>query len=262
MARKRTPKAKPAAAENDFGGMAFPDIGNPEPAEGETKSTPENDLQKQLDEMRSNYTKLQEDLARVTTVQAAIVPPTPPKAMTYDGLPDPVNDPAAYAMALGQRIRDEANSQRQYDQQNQSIINEREQKIEGLWEDFEGAYPEIAKDKEGMEFVTMKVAKKAKARGADLDRYMFVTQQKFMQDVAQEYGRIFGEDDGESEPAPKPRRRAREDDEPTRTSVFGGLEGGGRPSNPEPKHNEQGMVKELQDLQLQSGFFGNVPRKA
>lgn len=265
MARKRTPKAKTETKpENQFGEMTFPDIGGPDPeptADG--KPSPESDLQRQLDEMRANYTKLQEDLSRVSVAPTVPVAPTAPRPMSYDGLPDPVTDPQGYAQQMAARIREEATSQRNYEQQNQAIVNDRETKIETLWEDFETAYPEMARDKEALEFTVMKVAKKAKARGADLDRYMFVTPQKFMQDVAQEHERIFGEAEDEPEPAVRRTRRpSREEDEPTRTSVFGGLEGGGRPTAAGPAAGEGNMVKELQDLQLHSGFFGTPPRKS
>lgn len=264
MARKRTTKPTPKLEQN-FGPMDFPDIGGPDPSDvQDTKSDPNAELQRQLDEMRAQNTRLQEDLARVVSVPQVTVAPTAPKGISYDNLPDPVTDPAAYGQALGQRIVENAQAQRGYEQTNQAIVQEREGKIEALWEDFDNAYPEIAKDKEGMEFVVMQVAKRAKTRGADLDRYMFVTREKFMGDVAKAYEARFGEAE-DDEPAPKPRRqRARpDDDEPTRTSVFGGLEGGGRPTQvAKDNPSESSMVKEIQEMQLSSGFYGARPHKS
>lgn len=267
MPRKRRAKPAVAVAEpQDFGGMAFPDIGTSEP-EDKPATSEHDSLKRELEELRAQNARFQEDLARVTAAPAVVVAPTPPKPMSYDGLPDPMTDGTAFAQALSQRIRDDIEANRRFAEQGQNQTADRERKIETLWDDFENAYPELAKDREGLEFVTMQVAKKAKNRGADLDRYMFVTQEKFMSDVVKAYDRVFGESDDDSEPEPAPRRRAarqRDTDEPTRTSVFGGLEGGGRPSGTprDPPASESSMVKELQDMQLSSGFYGTPPRKS
>lgn len=188
-------------------------------------------------------------------------------------LPDPALDPEGYDKAKAERdnIRYE-NRRRQEDfktRQERSNQN----KIDGLWDDFADRFPDID-DKERIDFVATKVAQDALKRGLDVERYMFVTRDKFMNDVAKKYEDVFGlpEVDDEnneedtrrsSRAASRPRGRPRannrnrqEDEYVGRTAgVFGGNESGGRPSRGGEEDTGPSMIDDIQAIQRKTGFF-------
>jgi hypothetical protein len=191
-------------------------------------------------------------------------------------LPDPALDPDGYDRALAQRqnIRAE-NQRRQNDIQNRRQ-QETSDKVADLWENFQDKYPDISDDQERIDFIASSLAKQAQRRGLDLERYMFVTADKFMDDVANKYYEVFGEPEGDNEnnledasrqrrssPRDDTRRRSsrrdRQENEPVgRTSgVFGGNESGGRPGRGREDDDERGpdMIDDIQQLQLKTGFF-------
>lgn len=193
-------------------------------------------------------------------------------------LPDPALDPDGYDRATGERNRIRwENQQRKADfdnRQRQSV----QEKVDNLWEAFGDKYPDMVKDKERVEFVSTQVAKDAQRRGIDVERYMFLTQDKFLDDVARKFVSVFGEPEGEDDrddfednqsgrrtPASSTsrrrasnRRREEDDDMVSRTGgIFGGNESGGRPSRGRDADEEQGpsMIDDIQALQRKTGFF-------
>ncbi len=135
----------------------------------------------------------------------------------------------------------------------------------------------MAEDKEKIDFVSTQVAKAAQRKGLDVERYMFLTQDKFLDDVAKKYIDVFGdptESDDETEDyddTPRRRRAAapararrqsvrrnREEEDDNRTGgIFGGNESGGRPSRSRDSDEESGpsMIDDIQNLQRKTGFF-------
>ncbi len=144
------------------------------------------------------------------------------------------------------------------------------QKVDGLWEDFGDLYPDY--DQERVEFAAGKVAEKAKRKGIDVEKYMFVTSERFIKDTAKEYERLFGvpEEDDDDTSIPKRTRKAKpardgqtrnrrvrddnDDDDGRSASIFGGQESGGRPGRREP-NDELNMIDDIQALQRKTGFF-------
>lgn len=191
-------------------------------------------------------------------------------------LPDPALDPDGYDAAVGKRqeIRSQnADRKRDFDRTRQQEIND---KVDGLWEAFGDRYADMAEDKERIDFVSTAVVKAAQKRGVDIERYMFVTQDKFLSDVAKKYVEVFGEPDSNDaddfDDAPRSRRASsrdtsrsrtrsrsrQEDDEGRSTGIFGGNESGGRASQRRDRDDDENgpnMIDDIQALQKKTGFF-------
>lgn len=180
------------------------------------------------------------------------------------GLPDPSLDPEGYAKALNEQITNTITAnQRAVNSQTQQD-HDRDEKVKGLWEEFNQKYEDQAEDPDRVEFAATKVAKRAQARGVDLERYMFISRDQFLADVAKEHRDIFGAPEvDEGEPEPKPNRKARptndnDDEEDTNRTggMFGGIDaGGGLNGRGRQQDTPSDMIKDLQEIQRKSGFY-------
>ncbi len=192
-------------------------------------------------------------------------------------LPDPALDPDGYDRAIGQRNQIRADNDRRRNEAAATKQREVSEKVEDLWTTFAERYPDMAEDKEKIDFVSTQVAKAAQRKGLDVERYMFLTQDKFLDDVAKKFIDVFGdpvENDDETEdyddtprrrraaaparPRRQPNRRNREEEDDNRTGgIFGGNESGGRPSRSRDIDEETGpsMIDDIQNLQRKTGFF-------
>lgn len=235
-------------------------------------------LAKQIAELQAQNAEFQRaNMALLATPQSfnnsdTFTPADPNKI----SLPDPALDPDGYDKALADRQQIRADNARRKDETDRRRASEVEEKVEDLWQSFGDKYPDMADDKDKIDFVSTNLAKRAAKRGVDVQRYMFVTRDKFLDDVAAEYVKVFGEPEGNdeedfedrsntrrSEARAAPRRRAssrdRSSDEHVgRTAgVFGGTESGGRPSRGRDADDESGpsMIDDIQALQRKTGFF-------
>jgi hypothetical protein len=156
-----------------------------------------------------------------------------------------------------------------------------ESKTQALWDTFEEKYSELAEGGQNkVEFAAMEVAKRARSRGIDVEKYMFVTTDRFLKDVAKEYVKTFGEPEGDEEEdddfieesrstrkraasrsssrnRPSKRRnrdRQEDDDGDGRSTVFGGNDSGGRMS-PRDDGDSRDMIDDFHDMQRKTGFF-------
>lgn len=259
MARKRTPKAPEKTQDDTFGPMSFGDIG----AEADATAAAEKakpaeptvaELLAKIEVMNTRMDRREQEL--ISSIQTPVAIPAAPVVVApidYSKLPDPVVDAAGFAAGLTAMVQAQFDARMANENTSRQVAQTREQKLTNLWEDFSNAYPEIAGDTENMELIAMKVSNKAKRQGIDLDRYMFGTPQKFMDDMAKSYEQVFGDATGDPEPTPR-KRVAADTDEPNRTSVFGGIESGGRPSNPVTA-GVTDMIKDMHLIQQKSGFF-------
>lgn len=159
---------------------------------------------------------------------------------------------------------------RELDTKNSQTI---EEKVDALWDEFGEQYPDLAEDRTRVDFVAQTVAKRAAARGLDPQRYMFVTRDRFLKDVAKEYVAIFGEPEEEEdeEVIVRPRgRKARdatrrrtrrapreEDNDYGRTDgIPGGSSAGNRMSSRDVSGDSAGnMMDEIHAMQKRGGFL-------
>lgn len=189
-------------------------------------------------------------------------------------LPDPALDPNGYDAAVSKRMEIRlANDRRRQERDNQQKQDVQD-KTDSLWAAFAEKYPDMSEDRERIDFVATSVVQAAMKRGVDPQRYMFVTQDKFLEDVAKKYAKVFGEPEVEDDdfednsrrrsrqvdPAPRSRARARnrqEEDDNRTGGIFGGNESGGRPARQRDRDDEAGpsMIDDIQKMQRNSGFF-------
>jgi len=201
-------------------------------------------------------------------VRAADAAPAPkPVAVDLSGLPDPAEDPKKYNEALNDRLGKAINESiaavSAAASARQSAASAESGRLEVLWSDFQGKYPQYADHEDMVGYAAERVVKKAQARGIDPTRYMFTDQ--FQADVAKEVDKTFGKvlaleadeaDEGGDKPKPKAKPDADEEEDGLgRTDgLFGGQESGGTPAGTgKPKAGD--MIVDLQALQRKSGFF-------
>lgn len=193
-------------------------------------------------------------------------------------LPDAALDPQGFEAAITKRteIR-QRNHEAKLEAERRRGEHTRD-RTESLEAEFADKYPDYVLDKEKLEFATVSVAKAAAKRGVDVERYMFLTPDRFMGDVVAKYDKLFGspndnegDDDDYDEDYPargrassragnrsKPRRRNRQEDDDmvSRTAgVFGGAESGGRPTKGRDVDTGPDMIDDLHAIQRKTGFF-------
>jgi hypothetical protein len=195
-------------------------------------------------------------------------------------LPDPALDPDGFSKANLRRMEVQNANQRKLreaeDRKNQTV----KEKADALEAAFASKYPELAQDKERLDYISIKVATEAQKRGLDVQRYMFLTQDKFLDDVAKRYVKVFGEpepleDDDDFDyqedarrserhaPRNRGRTRARrrdrseDNDVVSRTSgIFGGTESGGRPGRvQDDERHMPDMIDDIHAIQKKTGFY-------
>ncbi len=225
--------------------------------EGGEANTTVAELQAQLKAMREEFAREQK-IAHETNLALMQQAPAQtqqflPTEIEMKGLPDPVSDPEAYASEVAKRTRQAFVNE----QKNQQIVAAQagndNARVNALWEDFSEAYPEYAKDPSRVSYIAQKLAEKAKARGRDVNKYMFAASATFFSDAVKLYDKEFGRPAGEE---------VDDDDEGSvldadelRTS---GIPGGGPKSRAVPKDEEGEQGKSIMDgirsWQQKSGF--------
>lgn len=227
------------------------------------------DVLARLDAVEARNKQLEETNATLqrSTMQLMAAPPvaqavtSPVNTPAKDTLPDPTEDPQGYAKAVEARAEANARALVENERNRDRSAQTQKERTDQLFADFGKKYPDIAKHKGRLEYVAGEVVKKAIARGVDGQKYIFQASDMFFDDVAKAYSEEFGEapkkdttPDGDSDPV-----SGDENDETNRTGgIFGGLESGHAPSGKSkaPKVEPvSGMVKELQDIQMKTGFY-------
>lgn len=213
----------------------------------------------------------------------------PPKDINLDNLPDPAAEPAKYAAELAKRVSAHTAATVNYASQTQNATQTRKQRTESLFSDFNTQFPELAKNRDRLEFVAQKVVARAQAAGIDAEKYMFTAKDQFFADINAEYAKVFAPvaapnvDPTDTEPtidnadpvalaeAPgKPGQAVLEsdddEDDGRSAGIFGGQESGTRASAAKADPAEiaarekQGikpgdLIDDLQTMQKRSGFF-------
>lgn len=227
------------------------------------------DLNKQVDRLTSSQLSLLS-----SGLGAAVTPaggtPTQPDLPTVnlDGLPDQLTDPEGYQKGLNDRltatIQDTVKVVTANEQAKVSRDKSYDTRVEGLWSDFTEAHPELADHTDLVEFAAGAVAKKAQAKGLNVEQYMFTTRDQFFSDIVSEvdkrFGAVIAQGDGEKDddtPAVNGAKPAKKDEgTDTRTAgVFGGEMSPGSTLKDNKGEKPGDFIKDLMDVQRASGFF-------
>lgn len=210
MAISKTPKTLPPEDQRTEDRMAIADAMNA----GETQETERAaeptlaELYEKIGAMNAELASLKErENLMLQPVPAAPAALTPPKPLSFDGLPDPVTDKEGYARALADRIAGHQKETLDYENRVRSDATSHEDRVQEVFEDIATRHPELADDNEKLDFIMTRVVKRAMKRGIDKDRYVFGQRDRFIADVKSEYEKTFGPlGDEEDEPAPRTRR--------------------------------------------------------
>ena len=226
-------------------GFEQPDQGG----DGGNKGTEPNlsDLLAKIGAMQERMDTLQRTNEALMTSGPSTSGVVTPKAPELGDLPDPVTNPKEYAKAVSdytQAVRDHDAAIRS---QQDAEARERSNRYDALEAEFTSENPEIAEDPDRLRFITNKVVSRAKDRGLDLERYMFTNRRRFFDDLVAEHEKIFGTRKGEDDEG--------DEDEGRSTSVFGGVESGGRGGRGRPAEDRGDMLKDLQNEQRKLGLF-------
>lgn len=240
------------------------------------------DSNKELEELRSQLSEMRKELndaraqsyAYLTAQPSTPSQPSQPQDPEVDmsNMPDPTEDPEAYNKELNRRIakaiRDGVQSHSQAEAQARAEEERRSTQTSALWDQFTESHPDIAKNRDQVEFAAMRVLNRIKARGLDPDRYMFGATGQFFNEIVEEHNKVFpqqkakddGEGEGEGEPEPKNKPKSKEDDdedEGRSAGIFGGQEGGHKPSAGASKGDDKpgDLVADLHTIQRASGFY-------
>ena len=212
-------------------------------------------LTDRLDEQQRINTALM-SATPVTSAHKAQAEPFKPTPIDTKDLPDPITDPDKYAAELSKRtvaaIRAEQEAFNKSQHQSSSEQAELDHKISALLEEFSEKYPALSENEDRVAFAAEKAAKAAKTKGLDIERYMFGPgREQYMRDVSKVYLDMWPvtEKEEKEESEEEGQRQG------SRTSgVFGGQDSGGKPEGKqEPQKGD--MIKDLRDMQRQSGLF-------
>lgn len=266
VSRKKRTVEQPIETDDSI----FTALGVDDPTEKGKKDAPPQSsdevtaLKAQLEELNRRLTEGEDArLALITNQVKVEAPDNTPKAPVVDlkGLPDPLTETEAYNTALAERVSAAiAQGNAQFHAQQRQAASY-ENNADALFEDFSEKYPLYSDNEDRIAFVAQKVAQRAQSRNIDVQKYMFVTSDKFFRDVVKEYDGIFGkpveesdEDEGENEDTRviNTKNIPAEDDDGRDTSIPGGQAPGQR-VNTQLKQGD--MIKDLADLQRASGFF-------
>lgn len=234
------------------------------------------DLKAKLAELQEQVNDRTNDLPylQAPTYQSQVSPQAPVDVdVNTIKLPDPVQFPDEYADAVERRAELRlVNKQRkqEFDARQKTNLDN---KLGELWADFGTDYPEMAENKDRIDFIAQKLAVQAAQRGVDPQHYMFNTRNRFMKDVAKLYVSTFGDpaengQDIDDDPPARSRKtnssnrrrasnRDREEEDNSRSSgIFGGNESGGRPSRRGVEdETDYSMLDDIHAMQKKSGFF-------
>jgi hypothetical protein len=272
--------AKKKEAQNDDL-MSFLNVSDPEPEEeqgGTGAKEPTADeriaqlvgvvdgLSKQVERVQDNFMQM---LSAPQGPAAAPAPqPATPPVVSMEGLPDPVENPKEYATEVNKRVTGAVTAAVESNLQNLDAQQKAQAAQAGrgdaLWNDFQAQYyPELKKGLPDevdlgslVETAARKVLTSAQRKGADVERYMYTTSDRFMQDVAEETRKIVSpmkraeEGEGEDPTGPTPEEAAGH-----RTGgILGeqGLKGKGKATDDAVGPS---LVDDITEVQSKLGYF-------
>lgn len=204
------------------------------------------EMQRNMEQMqRTNMALLSQPMQTPRVEQL-----TRPQEQDFGDLPDPTLDREAFDKALRDRVNSMVTQQVQAVKGTLDTARAQEKAADDLWADFSTKHDAYSEDQDKVEFAATKVVSEMKARGVDVQKYMFQARDQFFKDVTAKYDTMFGKPGAE-----QVEQDEQEDEDTQRTAgIFGGLESGGAPAK--GKQESPGdMIKDLHDLQRKSGFF-------
>lgn len=172
----------------------------------------------------------------------------------YSKAPDPAVDPKGYAAFVLEESRKDVEYEKQLFLYQQRQAKTQGDRVSGLWQDFTENYEIYAKDQTKVEVAATRVAERARAKGIDVDTYMYGTSDQFMKDVVKEIDKLWP--DYATKAASAGDEDDDDDDEDNRASFVSPQ--GAASGKPAPKGEQQGkygaLGQAIIDWQTQTGM--------
>lgn len=224
--------------------------GSAEPEKKEEAPAPTvAELLVQIGELKAQQEAMREQNLTLLTQPQTTLQPKAPGEVSYDNLPNPADYPKEYGEELGKRVQKNWEDKQAHRQRLETDARSQEQRLEEVLEDIAIQYPEIAEDRDVLDFAAAQTVKAAMKRGIDRDRYVFGNRDRFIKDVKKTFDAKFA-------------RKAQEDDNSDRdtgraASILGGQDGSAprREQDQEPRQRETGFIKEMRDMQAKLGIM-------
>lgn len=193
-----------------------------------------------------------------------------PAEADFSNLPDPVTDAENYHKEVAKRITVHLKAQGDADRAAQAAQQEaqasRNAQVANLWAEFEEKYPDLAEYKDMAEFAAISVANRQRAKGVDVQRYMFQASEQYIEDVAAEmkkrFGKaleVMGKEDAETDTdtdAPAEGTIAAAMVQARTRGITGGIPGSGKAPKAEPEGgDDDSFLKDLQKTQKAMGII-------
>jgi len=252
MARVSTKRKSQQQEPEDQGILAHLGLEQPKVDDEKTKQPDTAELLKRIDEMAKQIETVQRTnvaLMSAPPVNTSSIERKKPQLLDLKDLPDPTMDREAFNTSLQERLNQAVTNITQAQRESLDSASAQQKAADDLWNEFSDKYEDYAEDKTKVEFAASKAVQKAKARGVDVQKYMFTARDQFFSDVKAEYDAIFGKQ-AEQEDADV---EDEADDNSRTVGIFGGVESGGKPSTTQPQQGD--MITDLHALQRKSGFF-------
>lgn len=224
----------------------------------EEKPTVKADDNAALTALQAQVAQLTSQLAqtrRQAVKQDTDTVPLPPAELDLSKieLPDPIDDPKGYAKALIAATTAHADAKIKYEKdvimwQNRQVATN-QTKADNLLSGFNAKYADYAKNSRQVEVAAAQILSRAKARGEDINDYMYGHSDQFYADVVAEIDDLFG----------KPKGTASDEDDDDRADALpsgqiGGQDGpSGERKAPPSRYGALGS--ELRTWQEKTGFY-------
>lgn len=225
---------------------------------GQQKDEPEEEEAPEVDVkgLTDRLAALEKDASTLRQTNMALMQQAPQtrqaptvEEVSFEGMPDPIDQPKAYAAELNKRIAAQVDQRVSVGLQRAGSASADSNRAQELFNDFAGRdeYAAIAEDEKKLSFAAASVVERMKARGVDIEKYMYQGRDMFFKDVAQEYEQTFGKT--------KPEADTEEDADTGRAaSIFGG-QATTRKNKQSQEDKGSDMLADLAEIQLKDGFF-------
>lgn len=221
----------------------------------EGKAKPQVDQGPQMAELMAKMKLLEESNSQLQRTNMALMgqpqQQAAPQLVEFDtkGLPDPVQDPAAYAAETFRRAEAVIASRNAVQTHQQNTEQELRQRVSNIWSQFGEQYKDYAGNQDLVETAATRAVANAKAQGMDPNKYMFSATPTFFKDVVKimdGWGIVKKADEDDDKPVTQ------------RTSgIPGGLESGGALSKGQDPDDLRmpTLMDELRPWKEKTGFY-------